>query len=210
MLAADPFFSLPRTTRPADWFERILPTLPLKLPRASLDHAIAYHVHGPGGGSWSVRLQDGQPLVLPGTSPLLVAQVSLSTAHFREALVGSLRDRLRSVLQRQGRPIALPDLSRLPIEPARMAAVAALRGSLAFEINDREFGDKYRYVITFGPGPAAFETATTTIEVDADDLAALALARTPPMKVLVSGKLRIRGDAGLPSRVLAVLLGHPS
>ena len=54
MLAADPFFSLPRTTRPADWFERILPTLPLKLPRASLDHAIAYHVHGPGGGSWSV------------------------------------------------------------------------------------------------------------------------------------------------------------
>ncbi len=208
MLSLDPFFSLPRTTRPADWFQRILPTLPWKLPRVSLDHALVYHVHGAGGGIWSVRLHEGQLLAMQGMAPIVGVQVSMTSAHFREALTGALRERVREVLRKQGRPIALPDLTHVPHEPARLAAVAALGGSIALQIADREYGETYRYVFTLGGGPAAFETATTTIDVDAGDLASLAAARTPPLQVLVSGKLRIQGDAGLPTRVIGVLFGR--
>jgi putative sterol carrier protein len=96
----------------------------------------------------------------------------------------------------------------MPHDPARVAAVAALGGSIALQISDREYGDTYRYVFTFGGGPAAFEQASSTVEVDADDLAALAVARTPPLQVMVSGKLRIRGDADLPQRALGLLLAR--
>lgn len=208
MPASDAFFALPRSTRPVDWFERILPTLPLKLPRVSLDHAIVYHVHGAGGGTWSVRLHEGQLLAMVGTAPIIGAQVSMTSAHFREALTGALRERIRGVLQKQGRPIALPDLTNIPHDPERVAAVAALGGSIALEIGDREYSDTYRYVFTFGGGPAAFEQATSTVEVDAGDLATLAVAQTPPLQVLVSGKLRIRGNADLPSRALGLLVGR--
>jgi hypothetical protein len=208
MTASDAFFALPRTTRPADWFERILPTLPLKLPRISLDHAIVYHIHGTGGGTWSVRLHEGQLVAMAGTAPIVGAQVSMSSAHFREALTGALRERIRGVLLKQKRPVALPDLTHMPHDPARVAAVAALGGSIALQISDREYGDTYRYVFTFGGGPAAFEQASSTVEVDADDLAALAVARTPPLQVMVSGKLRIRGDADLPQRALGLLLAR--
>jgi len=155
-----------------------------------------------------VRLHEGRLVALAGTLPIIGIQVSMTSAHFREALTGALRERVRGVLHKQGRPIALPDLTHLPHEPARMAAVAALGGSIAVQIADREYGETYRYVFTLGGGPAAFEKATTTIDVDADDLATLAAARTPPFQVLLSGKLRIQGDAGLPTRVIGVLFGR--
>lgn len=206
MTTTDPFFALPRTTRPADWFERILPGLPLQLPATTLAHAVAYHVHGAGGGTWTVGLRDGRLVTTAGMAPNVAAQLSMSAAHLREALTGALRDRLKAVLVKQGRAVTLPPVSRLP-EDALVAAVAALGGSIAFEIGDREYDDTYRFVLTLGNGPAAFERATTTIQVDADDLVGLAGARTPPWQILVSGKLRIQGDAGLPTRVLSTLMG---
>ena len=111
------------------------------------------------------------------------------------------------MLQRQKFPTELPDLTHLRVDPARLQAALAVGGSLGIVIHDREYGDKYRYVLTIGAGPAAYDKPTTTLEVDADDLQALAAARTPPMKVLVSGKLRLAGDIGLPGKLLTALLG---
>jgi len=204
----DPFFTAPRTTRPTDWFERILPSLPLRLPPITLPEAMVYHVLGPGGGVWTVGLKQGKPQVTAGKVGPISAQIAMTSAHFREAVTGALRERLRKILEKQGRPVELPDCSALPHDPARIAAVSALRGSLAFELSDRDMGEKYRYVLTLGDGPVALETADTTLEVDLDDLATLAAARTPPLKMLASGKLRVRGDADLPLRALTTLLGH--
>lgn len=209
-MTVDPFFAVPRTTRPADWFERILPSLPLRLPALTLAESITYHVIGTGGGVWTVGLDAGKVRVQAGKVGVVSAQVAMSSAHFREAVAGALRDRLAQVLAKLGQPVALPDFSGVPHDPSRIAAVAALRGSVAVEIGDRDMGDKYRYVLTLGDGPVAFDDATTTIEVDADDLAALGSARTPPLKVLTSGKLRLAGDASLPMRLLTALAGGKS
>lgn len=206
-----PFFALPRTTRPADWFERILPTLQVSLPLVTVQQAVVYHVLGAGGGVWSVSLQEGRLRTQPGATVGAVLQVSMTSGHFREALTGALRDRACAVLQRLGLPLDLPDFTQLPVDPVGVAQrLARLQGSLAVEVADRELADRYRYVLTFGAGPAAYDTATTTLEIDADDLAALATAGTPPLKVLASGKLRIRGDADLPLRVLRAALGDRS
>lgn len=200
------FFTIPRSTKPADFFERILPALPLRLPPISLDPWV-YHVQGAGGGVWSIAIEQGKVVVTRGEAQKPAGHTVTTSAALREAVAGALRDRLAQVLQKQGRPLQIPDLTGLPLDPARARALAQVGGSLAIEIGDRTFGDRYRFVVTLGPGPAAWEQATTTLEVDADDLAALAATRTPPMKVLVSGKLRIKGDADLPARALAAVLG---
>ena len=201
----DADFSLPRSLKPAVFFERHLPTLPLRLPAISLPDRVVYHVQG--AGVWSVALVDGRVDVQPGVVGPIGLQISATEAHFREAVTGSLRERQIEVLKRQGQPVEVPDLRGLRVDVARLKAAIAVGGSLALVIHDREYGDRYRYVLTIGAGPAAYEKATTTIEVDADDLVALGAARTPPMGVLVSGKLRLAGDIGLPGRLLSALLG---
>lgn len=202
---SDAYFSLPRSLKPAVFFEKHLPTLPLRLPPVSLADRVVYHVQGVG--AWSVALVDGRLDVQSGVVGPIGLQVSATEAHFREAITGALRERQVEVLQRQKLPVAVPDLSQLRVDPARLRAAIAVGGSLALVIHDREYDDRYRYVLTIGSGPAAFAQVTTTIEVDADDLVALGAARTPPMGVLVSGKLRLAGDIGLPGRLLTALLG---
>lgn len=206
-VSPDPFFGLPRTTRPADWFERILPALPLRLPAVTTPMWSVYHIHGVGGGSWSVRLVDGRVQTQAGVATPVGMQLSMTTAHFREAIGGALRERLAHVLRAWGRPVALPDASRVPLDVSRLQAAAAVGGSMALVLQDREVDDAYRYVLTLGDGAAAWESPRTTIETGLDDLTALLVARTPPLQLVASGKLRVQGDVDLPLRALRTLLG---
>ncbi len=206
-MSTDAFFSLPRTTRPVDWFETILPKLGLRLPQQTLEIAMAYHVIGAGGGTWTVLLQNGRPVTQKGVAGNVVAHLSMSAGHFREAIAGALRERLGSALQRLGKAKELPDMSRQIIDAKRLAAVAAIAGSVAIVLHDKHFGDTYRYVLTMGGNSPDYDKAQATIEVDLDDLLALAVARTPPLQMLVSGKLKLHGDTGLPQRWLLALLG---
>lgn len=204
---SDPFFSLPRTTRPADWFERVLPALPLRLPVGAQTPWSAVHIHGVGGGTWSVRVAAGKVEVQRGLPAEVLSQWSMTTSHFREALAGALRDRTASVLTRLGLPVALPDWSRAPLDQLGWQALAAIQGSLAFHLADRHVAETYRYVLTLGGGPAALDNADAQIDVDLDDLAVLAAARTPPLRLLGSGKLKVQGNSELPMRALTALLG---
>jgi hypothetical protein len=206
-MSTDAFFSLPRTIKPADWFERVLPGLPLQLPAGSVPAATVYHIAGSGGGTWSVRLTAGKLEVAAGMPWPVAVQTSLTAAHLREVLAGALRDRLGDVLKKHGKPLAIPDLRGLPVDPAKVDAVAKLTGSVALVLHDRELDDSYRFVWTFGSGPAAYDKASCTLEVDADDCKALLIARTPPLQLLASGKFRVAGDTGLPMRALGALLG---
>ncbi len=203
----DPYFSLPRTTRPSEWFEKILPTLALRLPVDAQTPWAAVHVLGAGGGTWAVRVTAGQLQVQRGLPAEVLSQWSMTSGHFREALAGALRDRTAGVLTKLGLPLALPDLSRAPLNQLGWQALATVQGSLAFQLADRKVADSYRYVLTLGSGQAAFDKADAQIDVDLDDLAALAAARTPPLRLLASGKLRVQGNSELPMRALTALLG---
>jgi hypothetical protein len=198
------YFAIARTTRPADWFERILPALPLRLPNATIDYWSVYHVAG--AGSWSVGLQGGKVVVHKGIEKPIGVQISMSAGHFREAMFGALRDKLGDVLTRLGKPKVLPDLSRLAIDQRQLAATVGVGGVLAVVVRDRAVDDEYAFLITIGDQPAGQQAPTTTIVADLDDLVALAAARTPPHKLLTGGKLRISGDLDRPAKLLSALL----
>jgi len=154
-----------------------------------------------------VQMQNGQPITQKGLAANVVAHLSMNSGHFREAIAGALRERLGTALQKLGKAKELPDMSRQKVDATRLAAVVRIPGSLAIVVHDTHFGDTYRYVLTIGGNSPDYDKAQTTIEVDLDDLLALAVARTPPLQMLVSGKLKLAGDAGLPQRWLLALLG---
>ena len=201
------YFALPRTTRPADWFERILPNLGLQLPQATLRHRVVLHITGVGGGSWSLGLTAGQLSVERGVVGPVAVQYTTSVAHFREAMFGAMRDRGVEVLQKLGLPLVLPSLRGLVLAQAQVDAVAQLSGTLTFALRDRRMDDTYTFTLTLGGGaPTAGPQAT--IAIDLDDLAALAAAKVPPLKIISSGKLRVMGDLDLPMRALTALTGR--
>src|SRR5437879_6428728 len=113
----DAYFSLPRSLKPAAFFER-LATLPLPLPPITLPLRVVHHVQG--AGVWSVALQNGKLDVQPGVVGPIGLQISSTEAHFREAVTGVLRERQLEVLQRQGRPLAVPDLTWLRPDEKRL------------------------------------------------------------------------------------------
>lgn len=199
-------FDLPRTTKAAEFFGTILPGAPLRLPTVSVEHALVYQVDGPGGGVWSVRLQQGKLAIAAGTPWPIASQTVVTASHFRELVAGAVRDQLVRVLKQLGKPLAVPDLSKLPTDPARVAALAGLQGSLAVVLHDREVDDSYRIFVGFGGGQHAPDRPTCTVEVDLVDAAALLAARTPPLQWFASGKFRVKGDTSLPVRALGALL----
>lgn len=199
-------FALPRTTKADAFFGHILPAVSLQLPAASVSHALVYTVDGPGGGTWSVRLHDGALQIASGTPWPIATQTVISGAHFREVVAGAVRDRLVQVLKKLGKPQDVPDLRGLPVEPKRVAALAAVQGSLRIVLRDRELDDSYQLTILFGTTPPPAGQPTCVLEVDLDDAAGLLAARTPPLQWFTTGKFRMQGDTSLPVRALGALL----
>lgn len=203
---ADEFWDLPRSTRPDKLFLEIAPASPIKLPRATLTLPTNFVVRGAGGGAWSGRLVDGRVETVAGAQTPAACTVTLERSTLREFVAGALRDRGLKVMERLGRPRAIPDLSRLPVRDDRAQALARLQGSIAIEIADRAFGEVHRVVVTFGDAAPVFEQATTTVRVDADEVVEWIATRADPRTILRGGRVRVDGDLALPTRALSLLL----
>lgn len=202
---AETFWSLKRTTPPKKLFEQIVPELPVLLPGMTVPRPANVHVLGPGGGVWATQLVDGRTQVTAGAAPDAICQVALHKRHLREIVGGALRDRGLQVMAKLGRPRQLPDLSDLPVDPARVVRLAELSGSVALNVVDREYGDTYRYVLTFGSGEPAYDEATTTITIDADEAVGWVVAQISPKQLLRAKGVRIEGDLSLPLKALQLL-----
>ena len=212
MIDAATFWSLPRNTGPSRLFTEILPRIPPLLAEVTLPRPVNVHVLGGGGGVWTVRLVEGRAEVGEGASPGAIAALVLSRAHLREVVGGALRDRGIELMRRLGRPGRFPDLRGLPVDPARAEAVGALRGSVAVEVHDRAFRESYRFVVTLGGSLAGgrepdYETATTTLHVDADELVEQLASGMALAALLKGSRARLEGDPSLPLRALRAAFG---
>ncbi len=203
---AEEFWSLPRSAAPAKVFLELAPALPVRLPAATLQQVVVIHVRGAGGGVFSGRLVDGRLQMREGAIADPICQVVLERATLRELVAGSLRDRGLQIMEELGRPRALPDFSRLPVRDDRARALSGLLGSVALDIVDRRFGETLRVVFTFGAAPAAYEVASATVTIDADEAVTWIARRVDPRAILKSGRLRVAGDLGLLTRALGLLL----
>ncbi len=200
------FWSLKRTTAPKKLFEQIVPNLPVPLPPVTVPLPVNVHVLGPGGGVWASQLVDGVNVVTPGPADNAICQVALHKKHLREIVGGALRDRGVTVMSRLGRAGQLPNLSRVPLDPARAVSVQKLTGSVALNVRDRELGDTYRYVFTFGNAAPDYDTATTTVTIDADEAVEWIVNKVHPKQLLKARGVRIEGDLSLPVKALQALL----
>ncbi len=203
---AEEFWNLPRSAAPTKVFLELAPALPVRLPAATLQQGVVIEVRGAGGGVWSGRLVDGRLQTQEGASADPICRVVLERGTLRELVAGSLRDRGLQIMEKLGRPRAAPDFSRLPVRDDRARALTGLQGSVALDIVDRRFGETLRVVFTFGAGPAAFETASATVTVDADEAVTWIAGRIDPRVILKSGRLRVDGDLSLLTRALGLLL----
>ncbi len=207
MIDAATFWSLPRSTRPAKLFEEILPEIPALMPVVTLPQPANVHVLGGGGGVWNVRLVDGRAEVGVGEADDAIAAVAFTRKHLREIVGGALHHKGVELMKRLGRPGRFPDLSRLPVDPSRTEAVASLRGSVAIEVHDRTYRESYRFVITLGGGEPAYDQATTTVRVDADEVVDQLVAGVSIAALLKGSRVRIEGDLGLPLQALRAAFG---
>ena len=207
MMDAATFWSLPRSARPRSVMEEILPTIPPLAGVFTLDLPSSVHVIGGGGGEWTVQIVDGLSVVDAGAADEVAVRVSLTRSHLREVVGGALRDRGVALMKRLGKPSAFPDLTILPIDPSRLDAVAALDGSIAIEVHDRDMRDSYRFVISFGSGPAQYDDVTTTVHVDADEVVDQLVAGASMSALLKGSRVRIEGDLGLPLAALRAAFG---
>ncbi|GEM_PF-3590673 len=207
MIDAETFWSLPRSTKPRKAFEEILPNLPALLPDLTIDGSFSFHVCGSGGGEWSGTVTNGLWTVVAGAADDALVRISLTRRHLREVIGGALRERGLTVMKRLGKPRQFPDLGVLPIDPARAPDVAKIPGSIAVEIHDRDVRESYRFVLSFGNGPAVYDNATTTLHVDADEIVEQALAGASMAALIKGSRVRIEGDISLPLRALQVAFG---
>jgi hypothetical protein len=205
-MTAEEFWDLPRSTRPELIFGEIAENLPVKLPLATLARPMTFHIRGVGGGIWSGRLVKGRLEMAAGAATNAICSVSMERTTLRELVAGAMRDRGLEVMMRLGRPRGIPDLSRLPVRDDRADAIARLMGSVALELVDRGFGETHRVVFTFGGGAPAWETATTTVRVDLDEVVGWITSRADPRAILKGGHVRVSGDLALPARALALVL----
>jgi hypothetical protein len=205
-MTPEAFWSLPRSTRPEQVFGELAAQLPVPLPRATLPLPSNIVVRGAGGGVWSSRLVEGRLVMATQAQHPALGTLTLERATLRELVGGSLRDRGLAVMAALGRPRALPDLSRLPVRAERAVALAALRGSVALLLVDRDLAETHRLVWTCGDAEPAWEQATTTVRLDADEVVGWIAARADPRAVLRSSAVRVEGDLTLPLRALGLLL----
>jgi len=203
---ADAFWSIKRTTAPKKLFEQIVPVLPIALPAVTVPQPVNVHVLGPGGGVWATQLVAGRTVVTPGAASNAICQIALHKRHLREIVGGAVRERALKIMARLGRARQVPDLSRLPIDPEKAVKVGALQGSVALVVRDREFDDSYRYVVTFGTGEPSYDTATTTVTIDADEAIGWVVDQVSPKQLLKAKGVRIEGDLSLPLKALQLLL----
>lgn len=201
------FWSLKRTTSPQHLFETIVPALPDIFPDVTIDRPVNVHVLGGGGGVWSVQLVQGRLVVERGAAADALAQVAMDRKHLREIVGGALRDAGLRLMAEQGRPGQLPDLTEMPLEPQKWLRLSELNGSVAIEIEDRRFRDRYLYVVTFGCGEPDYEQVTTHLRFDLEELVRWGAQKKRPVTVLRGGRIRVEGDLALAIEALRMALG---
>ena len=201
------FWTLKRTTSPQNVFEKIVPALPDIFPVVTIACPVNIHVLGVGGGIWSVQLIEGRLVVRRGAADDALCQVAMERKHLREVVGGALRDAGLRVMAELGRPGQLPDLKQVPVEPQKWLQLAELGGSVAIEIEDRQFRDTYRYVITFGGGAPDYERTTTSLRFDLEQMVRWSAQGQRPVTVLRGGRIRIEGDLALAIRAVRMAFG---
>jgi len=155
----------------------------------------------PTVGSWAFRLQSGQLHVASGLPADVVVRMTIPETSFQPIVVSGAQrvTALALPLERQ-----LLAFRALTLDAERAQGIRSISGSVAFAVVDGS--TTHRVYVT--PGAAEPNLAQPECEVscDAASFWGLQSGSNNPIELLMSGKLRIAGDAQIPMALSALFV----
>ncbi len=180
----------PDDVTPAQFFRELLPAGFAAQQEAGQarpgDITLGYRLTGAGGGSWIVDIRDGRMHTREGEGDAHL-RFTLSTEHFREAVLG-----------RNGAALALILPAQRPGRPDNSGRAKALKGTLALELS--RDGEPFKEELTFNGA----ETPRTVIKMKLADYLDMQTGKLNGQEAFMTGKLRVEGDMAFLMQVSAL------
>jgi hypothetical protein len=147
----------------------------------------------PGAGAWAFRMRAGRLLQEPGDVTDAVVRITVPEESF-EPIVVRGTERLAALdlsLERQ-----MIAFRALTLDAERAAMIRSVAGSVSFAVLDG--ASTHRVYVTPGGGEPNVARPECEVSCEADAFWGLQTGTTNPLELLMSGKLRISGDAQIP------------
>lgn len=157
----------------------------------AIDIKVGVALHGDDGGAWTLHYAGGELEVSVGLADDCQVQLEQHVDYWREAVAGEGGLGLMDDFD----PTRV-DLDRL--KPELADRVRQIRGTLQVRVVD---GDEETFDLVVRFGPDAPDEPTTTIEMQAEDAAALRAGTLQPQQAFMGGRVRITGDMNLAMQV---------
>jgi hypothetical protein len=146
-----------------------------------------------GAGQWAFRLAGGKLLVEPAARPDAIVSITIPAASFVPLVVAGAERLAGQTLPPEKQLLAFRALT---LDAERAALIRGVAGSVAFAVVDG--ASTHRVYVTPGVGTPNLAQPECEISCEADAFWGLQSGSNNPIELLMSGKLRIAGDAQIP------------
>ena len=146
-----------------------------------------------GAGAWAYRLAQGKLRVSPSAGADAIVTITIPEASFGPVVVAGAERLAGETLSPERQLLAFRALT---LDAERAALIRAVVGSVAFAVVDG--ASTHRVYVTPGSATPNLTQPECEISCEADAFWGLQSGTHNPIELLMSGKLRIAGDAQIP------------
>ena len=147
----------------------------------------------PGAGAWAFRLSAGRLQQEHGAVSDAVVRITIPEASFGPIVVQGTERLAQTELSLERQMLAFRALT---LDAERVAMIRGVKGSVAFAVVDGP--STHRVFVTPGGGEPNLSAPECEVSCDAEAFWGLQTGARNPIELLMSGKLRIAGDAQIP------------
>ncbi|MBX3183649.1 MAG: SCP2 sterol-binding domain-containing protein [Polyangiaceae bacterium] len=153
-----------------------------------------------GAGEWSLALKDGALVVLPEQQSDVIVQVTLNDTAFAALVVAAAREHEATFtkLEHQAKIIRL-----ITLDDTRVNQVRQIAGSVALSVTDEDA--VHQVTITPGAREPNLTAPECRVSCHQRDFEEIQAGKVQPMQLVMTGKMRIEGNAQIPMALMAVL-----
>ena len=155
----------------------------------------------PGSGRWAYRLVSGQLRVDESVDPDVIVTITIPQESFEPIVVHGAQRLAGQALSAERQLLAFRALT---LDAERAALIRRVNGSVAFAVVEAAVA--HRVFVTPGSDVPNLSQPECEISCDADAFWGLQSGAQNPFELLMSGKLRISGDAQIPMALSAIFV----
>jgi putative sterol carrier protein len=164
-------------------------------------------------GEEMLALAVGTVFTAPGSDHATVDPTSLDPVDVATAVAATSGKHMKAVMEGGFRPVVLEEVFRRFPEFIDAEKASGLRLSVGFRVGGRKDGEVDRYVVHVADGACRVETAPpegqsrdATITIEGADFLRLALGQLHPVRGVLTGALKVKGDRAKALALNAVMV----